>query len=60
MKKATLILFFTLIFTIILTDNENIEIIMNKKETAIQSETIESSDTKNDKITKFFLNIFKL
>ena len=54
MKKTTLILLFTLIFKLILTDNENIEIIMNKKETAIQSETIESSDTKNDKITKFF------
>ena len=54
MIKTTLILFFTLIFQLIKTDNENIDIIMNKKETSIQSETIESPDIKNEKITKLF------
>ena len=53
MKKTSFFLLIT-IFQIIKSEEDEINIIMKKKETAIQSQVTETSDTKIEKITKVF------
>ncbi len=53
MKKTSFFLLIT-IFQIIKSEEDKITIIMKKKETAIQSQITETSDTKIEKITKVF------
>ena len=53
MKKTSFFLLIT-IFQIIKSEEDEINIIMKKKETVIQSQVTETSDTKIEKITKVF------
>ena len=54
MKKTSFFLLTLIIFQIIKSEEDKINIIMKKKETAIQSQVTETSDTKIEKITKVF------
>ena len=54
MKKTSTFLLIVTIFQIIKSEEDEINIIMKKKETAIQSQVTETSDTKIEKITKVF------
>lgn len=54
MKKTSTFLLILTIFQIIKSEEDKINIIMKKKETAIQSQVTETSDTKIEKITKVF------
>ena len=54
MKKTSTFLLTLMIFQTIKSEEDKINIIMKKKETAIQSQVTETSDTKIEKITKVF------